>query len=247
MTVLTPSLTKTLIEIDQRERASKIYSHEVRSHELRVGRLAGDFGKHLRLEKSACQKLFWAGRFHDIGKLSIAADILFKNGGLEKHERHIVDTHTQKGIDLLSRDNLHLPSFLIAGISYHHEKYDGFGTHGLKGREIPLVARIISITDSFDAIKSKRSYKAEIDEVRALSIMVASSEIGQQCSYDPFLLRTFVHHKIKYLEKDKSPMLGVLRSYMKSDPNEVLERIGLQEGLYRKKEETQETQVSYCG
>lgn len=215
-----------LVAIDRRERASAQYSHEVRSHEIRVGRLASKFGKYLRLDKEICRQLFWAGRFHDIGKLKLPHNILFKKDPLDKQERHIVNQHTEMGLDVLGPDNTDVPKFLLNGIAYHHEKYDGFGVNGLSGKEIPLIARIISIADSFDALTAKRSYKAEIDAVKALSIMVASSEIGQQCSYDPILLRTFTHHQIKNMENN-TPILHVLKSYMTSNPQDVIERLSL--------------------
>ena len=99
-----------------------------------------------------------AALLHDIGKIGIPEQILKKPGRLTDDEYSIMKSHVEQSISIIR----HLPSldYVIPAVVGHHERYDGRGyPRGLKGEEIPLLARMLCIADSFDAMISKRSYK----------------------------------------------------------------------------------------
>lgn len=131
---------------------------------------------------------------HDIGKVAIPEHILMKPGSLTLDEMTIMKEHTIIGSDTLKAIKLRYSKndFVNMGIEicmYHHERWDGRGYPiGLKGEEIPLVARIVTIIDVYDALISERPYKKAMDKDQALLIMIENS--GKQ--FDPTLLNIFV-------------------------------------------------------
>ena len=99
---------------------------------------------------------------HDIGKLSIPDRILNKPERLNDDEYQIMKTHAQKGFELL--EDVHIVEDLAVGAGFHHERMDGKGyPRGLKGEDIPEIARIIAVADTFDAMYSTRPYRRQLD------------------------------------------------------------------------------------
>ena len=95
---------------------------------------------------------------HDVGKIGIPGTIINKKGRLTDEEYEIIKTHPEKGGEILSK--ISLSPNLPIGAKYHHERYDDKGyPEGLKGEEIPEIARIIAVADTYDAMASKRSYR----------------------------------------------------------------------------------------
>lgn len=133
---------------------------------------------------------------HDIGKVAIPDKILNKPGKLDKDEWEIMKTHVTVGRDIFVelRSGLHIFDenlFKVAEeiITFHHEKWDGTGyPYGLKGTEIPLVARIISIADVFDALTSKRTYKEAFSIEKAIDIIKES----KGTHFDPIIVDIFI-------------------------------------------------------
>jgi HD-GYP domain-containing protein (c-di-GMP phosphodiesterase class II) len=130
--------------------------------------------------------LRYAGLLHDIGKVAIPDHILLKEGKLTEEEYEEIKRHPTVGADLVEQiENL---AHVSPGVRYHHERWDGKGyPERLKGEEIPLVARILAVADTFDAMTSTRSYR------EALSAQTAYEEIIR-CSrtqFDPFVVRLF--------------------------------------------------------
>ena len=106
-------------------------------------------------------RIYYIGLLHDCGKIGIPDSILGKPGKLTDEEFEIIKSHTTRGGEILSN----FKSLPNAGEDalYHHERYDGKGyPKGLKGEEIPLIARIICVADSFDAMNSKRCYRERL-------------------------------------------------------------------------------------
>ena len=101
----------------------------------------------------------WSALFHDIGKLHGAlSDIFHEQSKLTPEERRAVRTHPQRGAEVLAPLSAFYPD-LGKGVAAHHERWDGTGyPRGLKGKRIPLVARVVAIADSFDAITYRRRY-----------------------------------------------------------------------------------------
>jgi putative nucleotidyltransferase with HDIG domain len=116
----------------------------------------------------SCMRL--AGLLHDIGKVGIPDSILLKAGELTKEEYHFIKRHPLIGAEIVNAcTGL---KELVPGVLYHHEHYDGSGyPFGLKGDEIPLLARVISLADAFDAITSDRPFRAASSHDEAMSIL----------------------------------------------------------------------------
>ncbi|MGE3107044.1 MAG: HD-GYP domain-containing protein [Phycisphaerales bacterium] len=156
-------------------------------HSQRVATLAVGLARSLGAKREFIQSVSLAGLLHDIGKQAIPLEILDKPGRLTEHEFQIIRTHPQHGHDLLSR----LPGFepILPAVLLHHERFDGGGyPHGLSGRSIPLIARIIALADAFDAMVSDRPYQA------ARSIPDAMNEVraGSGAHFDPSLVSLFL-------------------------------------------------------
>ena len=151
---------------------------------------------HLGMETEARNVLHWASMLHDVGKIGIPEIILNKPEGLDDEEYGLVKSHTQKGYDILKP--IEQISGSLPGILHHHERYDGTGyPKGLRGKEIPLLARIISVADTFDALTSDRAYRPGITIEFAFERMGRVS--GHQLDPDLFALFQQV-----YLDADTS-------------------------------------------
>ena len=131
-------------------------------HSERVVIYAKKFATYLNLDEQSKKDLLLAAYLHDIGKLEISKEILNKRERLSQSEFNILKQHPTLGADLISNiKDFHAVEPII---KYHHEKYDGTGyPSNLKGDEIPYLARILTIVDSFDAMTSKRPYNTRKD------------------------------------------------------------------------------------
>ncbi|MFC0560994.1 bifunctional diguanylate cyclase/phosphohydrolase [Halalkalibacter alkalisediminis] len=128
-------------------------------HSKRVFKYAVNFAKKLKLHEHESKVLIMGALIHDIGKLEIPRDIINKKGKLEPHEWEMMKKHVTWGKEIVST-NKEL-AHLLPLVELHHERYDGKGyPHGLKGEEIPKLARILCIIDSFDAMTTERPYQA---------------------------------------------------------------------------------------
>jgi len=169
--------------------------HYTEEHSRRVTLLSDFFSKYLKLDDKQKTDLQIAAAFHDIGKIGIPDNILLKTTKLTDDEYQIIKTHPVIAANIFSVSDIYKDIYPI--MYYHHERYDGKGyPRGLKGKEIPYLARILAICDSFDAIVSKRSYKEEA------SINFAQSEIikGLGTQFDPELAPKFLDMIEKHSE-----------------------------------------------
>lgn len=141
-----------------------------RGHSERVSHYSLLIGKRLNLDEKEYNDLKWASILHDIGKIGIPESILNKPGPLTEDEFRIIKDHPAKGGNILKPVTQLVGS--LAGIVHHHERYDGRGyPRGLKGKEIPMAARIIAVADTFDAFTSDRAYRAAVSPEKALAIV----------------------------------------------------------------------------
>ena len=178
------------------EYASTIYAltaaidakdHYTFSHSENVAYYARELARAYGMNEEGINIVFQAGMLHDIGKIGIEERILNKPGKLTKEEYEIMKTHVELSIGIIR----HLPSldYVIPAVIGHHERYDGKGyPRRMKGEEVPLMARILCVADSFDAMVSRRSYKPKMEVDRALEIL--QKEAGTQ--FDPKLVPVFV-------------------------------------------------------
>lgn len=146
------------------------------------------FGKELGLVQEDIDALRRGGVLHDIGKLGIPDSILLKKGKLDAEEWQIMKQHTLIGSALCGPLRTMQRSAAIARC--HHEKWNGTGyPDGLKGEEIPLVARVFQIVDIFDALSHHRPYKPAFPLEKVIEIMEQETELGY---WDPSLMSKFL-------------------------------------------------------
>ena len=157
-----------------------------KQHSSRVTRLALALAKTMACTGEEQEILNVAGLMHDIGKIGIRDEILLKPGRLSKEEFGIIQQHPIIGAEIM--DNLglwHREKQIVRG---HHERYDGNGyPDHLKGQEIPLLARILSVADVYDAIASDRAYRQRMEESKILEIMYG----GRGTQFDPDVIDIF--------------------------------------------------------
>jgi len=155
---------------------------------------------HKDLSKKDEDLVFYAAPLHDVGKIAIPHEILYKAGPLTDDEFALVKTHTTKANEYLSKAKR---SVMKAAniISYgHHEKWDGSGYPlGLKGEEIHIYARIVAIADVFDALTHKRVYKEAWSTDDAVSAILE----GRGTHFDPLLVDIFNEHRHEFIELSK--------------------------------------------
>lgn len=158
-----------------------------RGHSDRVSEYSVLIGEKLKLSEEDLKMLRIGGLFHDIGKIGIPDAILLKESKLTDDEYSQIKNHPSIGAHILR--NATIFKDIIPIVKHHHEKYDGSGYPGkLKGNEIPLLARIAAIADTFDAMTSKRTYRD------ALSLDKVKSEF-ERCSgsqFDPEISKLFL-------------------------------------------------------
>lgn len=146
-------------------------------HTERVSQYAVLLGDRLQLSKEETAALFKGGILHDIGKIGVPDSILNKPGKLEANEFEIIKSHPVVGAKICQKLNSIKSAIPI--IRYHHEKLDGSGyPDGLKGDDIPTVARIMAIVDVYDALTTTRSYRPAMPKERALQILSEEADKG---------------------------------------------------------------------
>ena len=141
-----------------------------RGHSDRVTRYALMIGKEMGLPAAFMETLQISAQLHDVGKIGIEDRILKKPGALTAEEFEVMKTHTTKGANIL-REVEQLAE-MLPGIELHHESLDGRGyPYGLKGDQIPLLARVIAVADTFDALTTNRPYQNAHTPDQALTII----------------------------------------------------------------------------
>ncbi len=141
-----------------------------RGHSDRVTRYSMMIAKEMGLPESEIEVVRISAQLHDVGKIGIEDRILKKPGALTEEEFEVMKTHTTKGANIL-RPVLQLRE-MLPGIELHHESLDGRGyPHGLKGDQIPQLARMIAVADTFDALTTNRPYQQARDAQAALKVI----------------------------------------------------------------------------
>ncbi len=148
-------------------RGIEVRDSYTRGHSERVAYYSKRIAQELGLPKSKISKVYMAALLHDIGKIGIPDSILLKPAKLTEEEYEIIKIHPLLSYEILK--SLELSEISFEGIKYHHERWNGSGyPEGLKGRDIPLEARIIAVADTFDAMTSDRIYRKKMDRKEAL-------------------------------------------------------------------------------
>ena len=148
-------LTQTAAALAEAIDAKDAYTS---GHSRRVAEYSAEIAKKYGKSKEECEEIYLIALLHDVGKIGIPNAIINKNGKLTDEEYKIIKTHPAKGSEILKK--ISVSPNLSIGAHYHHERFDGNGyPEGLKGEEIPEIARIIAVADAYDAMTSKRSYR----------------------------------------------------------------------------------------
>lgn len=158
-----------------------------KGHTERVAEYAIALGRKLSLSSEELRDVAFAAVLHDIGKLVLYEKVLNKPGSLNEEEWEMVKQHPVIGAEII--ENMEFLAGTVAMVRHHHEHWDGKGyPDGLKGEEIPIGARIISVADSFDAMTTDRSYRKALTRREALKIL--KSQSGTQ--FDANVVEKFV-------------------------------------------------------
>ena len=175
-----------------------------RGHSDRVSEYSVLIGKKLGLSEEDLKTLKIGGLFHDIGKIGIPDSILLKEAKLTDEEYSEIKNHPAIGAHILC--NAEVFKNIIPIVKHHHERFDGNGYPGkLAGENIPYLARIAAIADTFDAMTSRRTYR------NALSLDIVKEEI-QRCSgsqFDPNIAKVF----LEILNNDYNKIQEIMEKY----------------------------------
>ena len=156
-------------------------------HSLRVAEYSVMIAKKAGKSEKECKEIYRAGLMHDVGKIGIPDEIIKGEKKLTPEEIDIIKTHTLIGKEILSK--IEISPNLSIGANYHHERYDGNGYPcGLKGKEIPEIARIIAVADTYDAMASKRSYR----DVLPQEVCRQEIEKGVGTQFDPVFAKIMI-------------------------------------------------------
>lgn len=174
--------------IDAKDQYTRGHSVRVASYSKQIAELSG-------LSEAECEEVYFAGLLHDVGKIGIPDRIINKAERLTDEEFDEIKQHPAYGSAILNRIN-RLP-YLSIGANYHHERYDGKGyPAGLRGEEIPQMARIIAVADAYDTMTSKRSYRNTLPQQTVREELVK----GMGTQFDPRFAKLMVHLIDKDLE-----------------------------------------------
>lgn len=163
------------------------YDDTMYIHSLSVALIAHTIASQQNFTEEAMRNLIFACAFHDIGKVQIPAEILYKPGRLTDEEYNTVKEHAQKGYEILHK--AHFPQDIQMAALLHHERCNGSGyPSGLTSEKIPMLAKIIAIADVYDAMTARRSYRKEIC---SFDVIAEFENSGYQ-KYDVTLLLPFL-------------------------------------------------------
>ena len=158
-----------------------------RGHSTRVASYTKEIARRMGFDETETRNMYYAGLMHDIGKITISDDILNKTSHLSDNEWGLIKQHTANGAELLK--NFTILPVINDAVLYHHERYDGNGyINRLKGDDIPIVARIVCVADSYDAMSANRCYRLKFSEERIL--MELQRCAGKQ--FDPQVVKIMI-------------------------------------------------------
>ena len=166
------------------------YTH---GHSARVAIYSMQIAKEAGMSDEECEKVYFSALLHDVGKIGVPDAIINKNGKLDDEEFAWIKRHPVFGNQILS--TIQQSPYLSIGAHYHHERYDGRGyPQGLKGEDIPAIARIIAVADSYDAMTSKRSYRDSLPQQIVREELVK----GMGTQFDP----EYAQIMLRLIDKD---------------------------------------------
>ncbi len=190
--------TAIVTAIDSKDAYKRGHSARVAEYAREIARLSGKSDKE-------CDEVYFAALLHDVGKLGINDAILQRDTELTPGDYETLKKHAQIGGEILSGTG-EFP-YLVMGAMYHHERYDGMGyPEGLSGENIPEVARILAVADSYDSMTSKRRYREALPQSTVREEIVKGS--GSQ--FDPEyadIMVDMIDHDTEYMMREKENLM----------------------------------------
>ncbi|MEF9991916.1 MAG: diguanylate cyclase [Peptostreptococcaceae bacterium] len=161
---------------------------ETQAHTQRLIKHAIEIGKKLGFTIAQLDELELVTKLHDVGKIGVSEDILLKKQKLNDEEFKMIKSHTEKGYRILQASNE--LSHVARGVLTHHERYDGCGYPlGLSGEEIPIMARIVNVVDSYDAMTNDRGY----NKIKSKKDAIKEIEKCKGTQFDPNIADIFIN------------------------------------------------------
>lgn len=170
-----------------------------KGHSVRVADIAMDIARSMSLTREACENIKVAALLHDVGKIDVSMDLIKKAAALTKDERQVMNSHSEKGANILNKVG-NVLSDAVPIVLAHHEYFNKKEGDNLKEKaDIPLGARIIAVADTYDAIVTDRPYRKGKLPWQALEEIEKSS--GTQ--FDPEVVDAFRHVVSTYMEEQE--------------------------------------------
>jgi HD-GYP domain-containing protein (c-di-GMP phosphodiesterase class II) len=154
-------------------------------HSLRVAQLVRELAEALNFPQGDAQRLWWAGRLHDLGKVAVDAAVLRKTGLLNTHDWDAVRRAPRLSARLLQR--FRFAAQQAKAVEYHRERYDGSGYYGARGEDVPLAAHFLIVADAYDAMTSERPFRDTFTAEQAL----AELERNAGTQFHPAVVKAF--------------------------------------------------------
>ncbi len=185
--------------VEFRNLESRQHVRRIRELSLCLGKSIMDLYPEYQLTPKQLDQISWASSLHDIGKIAIPENIILKPGKLTENEFELIKSHTTKGAEIIAQavqiNDKEIYDYACDIVRHHHEKYDGKGyPDGLKGDEISIAAQIVSLVDIYDALTSKRVYKAAYEPDKAYQMIIN----GHSGTFSPKLLKAFTEVKAEF-------------------------------------------------
>ena len=198
-------------------------------HSLRVAEYSKEIAKRMKKSEKEQENIYYTGLLHDVGKIRVPEAVINKPGKLTDEEYEQIKVHPVTSYHILK--DIYDDKKIALGAKFHHERYDGRGyPNGLKGENIPEIARIIAVADTYDAMASNRSYRKALPQ----DVIRSEMEKGRGTQFDPdiadimlqmmdedksYKMRERQTTKKKILVVDDEPMNGkMIELIMKDEP-----------------------------
>ena len=182
------------LSINLLARAAEVHDTNTASHVLRVNEYSYFIARKHGMPKDFCNEIHYSAQLHDVGKMSVDGMVLRKEGPLDEDERAEMNQHPFFGYQILeSSDRLQMAAAIALN---HHERWDGTGyPNGRQGEEIPVEARIVSLADIYDALRSARPYKPGFSHEESVEILLEGDDrLDPDGHLDPELQHLFAKH-----------------------------------------------------
>lgn len=169
------------------------------THDVNTALISAIIGRELGYHENKVKDLSMAALLHDIGKMLLPQEVLYKNGKLTPEEFTLIKNHAQLGYDFIT-NKMNLPDYIAKGALEHHERWNGDGyPNKLKGKEISEFGQIIAIADVYDALVSNKIYKNSMSSNDAIRLMLTE----ESKSFNPEIFHKFAHIAVVKHAKQK--------------------------------------------